>query len=49
MTHRCHKRELLQAKDFTELREPAAPYSGNFDGENGPLSIENTCFGGDIV
>jgi hypothetical protein len=32
-----------------ELREPAAPYSGNFDGENGPLSVENTYFWDNIL
>jgi hypothetical protein len=37
-------RQVVGMNGTYELREPAAPYSGNFDGENSPLSVENTYF-----
>ena len=35
-------RQVVGTNGTYELREPGAPYSSNFDGENGPLSVENT-------
>ena len=42
-------RQVVGMNGTYELREPAAPYSGNFDGENGPLSVENTYFWDNIL
>lgn len=42
-------RQVLGNNGAYELREPAVPYKGNFDRENGFLRLENTYSWNDIV
>ena len=44
---RAKGRKVFRNNGAYELREPAAPYKGDFDPENGVLRLENTYFWND--